>query len=163
MTAGCKPAVVKRVILKVETHQSEQQRLIVTNQTQKPLTLLPSNNAEVSRRLLPSEQATIAFRIVTLSELEESKHGWYKQSEVGRINLVISSEPVRFIKMSGLYAELYVKPENESRWTFKFDLQDCPEPGWVGGPSKTIDHQLEITGPPIEGIPINLCPPINND
>lgn len=160
LAAACSPGVVKETIVKVETSRSEPQRLIVTNNTGKTLTLLAVEQGEAPRRLLPSENTVLTFAVAAISEIEKLPGAdWYTPKKAGRFLVIISSDPEQYITISGPDAILKVKPEDAPAWTFRFALAACPEPGWAGSPAPSADHQIAITGPPLEGVPeAILCP-----
>ena len=160
LAAGCAPDVVKESFTKIETNRSEPQRLVVTNDTGKALTLLAVEEGGTPRLLPASNFTSIAFSVVAISEIEEASEGpWYKPRRAGQFLVIISSDSEQYITMSGPDAILKVKPEDDQAWTFRFALTACPEPGWVGSPVPPADHQFVITDPPLEGVPeATLCP-----
>lgn len=150
---GCRHIV--EPIYKIEDLRSEENRLVLRNDTQLPLAVLPAPDARGGPLPLPpGSRAAIAFRVFRLNDIERSPHGWFQRKPGATISVVDPADPARYIDMAGVDAAILIGVEGGMRWTFVVQLGEC----WFKSPPPPEGVLLAITGPPTAGVPAVPCP-----
>ena len=152
MLAGCSVFIPASV--RLEEFRSPPQELVVVNQTNEILTLIPSTSQQPDKALLPGEQIILRFEVITLSKLDRaSDDPWYRRRPGAQLTEVQPVNETAYLRQKGEDVHLDVRRVDGETWAFLFSLGDC----WQD-PPQAATHRLAITGEPMAGIPMELCP-----
>ncbi len=151
--SGCRvhfPSAVR-----LEEQRSDVQRLLVTNHLKDPIKLVANDPEQPTLSVQPGETVTMQFFVATIVELKRSGDApWYQRKQGTNLNELLPDNLNRFLTQKGEDVLIQVETSDGTRWTFLFSLGDC----WYDQVVATHEHVLEITGQPMAGIPIELCP-----
>ena len=161
LLVGCE--TTHKRVPELEQIRSEVQTLILENSGTETLLIMAQDRSDDRNPLQipPSGAARITFSVLTVVELELREGRTRYEIVAGtERNLIESTDPPGYVGQPDLDATLRVgvsghtDPPDERRYT----LNDCRNGGWHTRAAAAQEHRIDISNPPLPGIPSRICP-----
>ena len=133
----------------VEVHRSGTQSLILASATGQSVHLVPAVPNEPTVEIPPDGQRTLRFVVVTTESRDDNGAAISGANH----NRIEPAGGTRFLTSYGADWVLIAGPLPDP-WRHELFFGDC----WFPAPARAATHRLEVSGPPVPGLPIHICP-----
>jgi len=155
---GCGAVSLHNNSIDVALYQSEDQRLVVTNTTTKPLTIVgPSGKGTVA--LAPGQSMVIAFRVATIGTADPpSGTPYWRIDPAGFTERFLEVRSPGLVDTSSPALALNFHDPDGVLVKASFGLTGCgPNGGWARQKTPPADHAIQVPDP-VPAVPQAVCP-----
>jgi|GEM_PF-2107238 len=144
---------------RVELHRSAPQTLVLRNEGSVPVVVAPQADDVEPLAIPPDGEDRLTVELASVADVAPAGDGTGARPVPGtERTLLAATDPAGYLVQADLDAVLRAGPAGAPPDAWRIAFAGCPGGGWAAAPAPPAEHVLDLSEPPLPGVPVRLCP-----